>query len=274
MSFGFEHNLNRRGLTEIQNQMFSGMGGMTVLLINTNSITSLPSNAFSGLTQLTKIDANLNQIEELVDGLFSSNPRLHTIAFYSNRLKIIGYYVFEGLPLLHHVELRLNICIDSLYEAGEGPNRLRHDTRMYCKKPIPTTTTQSPSEIQRFLNEEKFSNLEKTVAQLNYNLAASQDKHQNELNESKNKLINFKDEMERKFESANKQLSDKDILVKELKANQKKNRHELNRAKIDLDQLQDEYYDSILKSLDDNFKQELKFDALERKFNASNCSTI
>ena len=64
------------------------------------------------------------------------------------------------------------------------------------------------------------------------------------------------------------------IELSEVKILQQKSQSELNRAKIELDQLQDEYNDSILKNLDELFIKDMKFIALERQFNLSNCTTI
>lgn len=51
-----------------------------------------------------------------------------------------------------------------------------------------------------------------------------------------------------------------------LEANEQDNRNELNKAKNDLHNLQDELNESTLKCLNDQFTEEMKFIALERKF--------
>ena len=247
-------------LVEINAQNFKGMENLEQLSLNNNKLSSVPSNAFTFLTKLKTISLSQNQIEELPNDLFTLNINLEQIHLHSNNLKFVGSIVFEKLNQLNFVDILGNCCINKRYIRSTGIVQLKNDLKKQCLKPnqipaIPTTTTPNPMVPQ--LNEciEEKSNLEKEVIELTQNLTL-QNEYGNEMMKVKLELYN------------------KDILNKELKANQQRSLKMFYRAKIDLDKLQDEYYDSTLKCLNDHFNQEMKFIALERQFNSSKCTTI
>ena len=245
-------------LVEINAQKFIGMSDIEYLYLHGHKLSAIPLNAFTKLTKLKLIDLNKNQIEELPNGIFSNNLNLEQISLYQNKLKFLGSTLFDGLTKLNYVRLKENICINTDYSGLTSIIQLKYDINMKCNLPndmILYEVEKIHVEISELKTQQqeifKTNQQHEEMSKIMKKLMKAIEKEQTERveMEKEQKLSEAKTHQQNKLQEINSNL----II-------------ELNKAKRNFINLQDDFNDFILKSLDENFTEEMKFIALKRQF--------
>lgn len=98
----------------LPNDVFLDLFKLEILSLSGNFLKRLPPNAFINLHNLRYIDVSDNEISIFNDEILSSNLELEEILFDHNRIKSIKAN-FERFKNIGFIDLRGNLCIDTLY---------------------------------------------------------------------------------------------------------------------------------------------------------------
>ena len=219
-------------LVEIKAINFNGMEDLKEIHVVDCGLRSLPQNVFSKLTKLNIISMNSNQIQELPSDLFINNYNLQEIHFHQNRIQYIGANLFNRLPNLNIVQLMENTCVNKFYELSAAINELKNTDFSNCKKPIELIISDLRKEYSEEINELKKNKL----------LAEQQNQAENnKLLEVQGQLTAAKADQEKdrtELNETKKSLEEVQGQLAAAKADQEKDQTELNETKKSLVEVQ------------------------------------
>lgn len=98
----------------LPNDTFLDLFSLEILSLGGNFLRKLPSNAFSSLLNLRFLDVSDNELTLFDDEIFSTNIELEEILLNHNRIRAINSN-FEKFKNIGFIDLRGNVCIDTLY---------------------------------------------------------------------------------------------------------------------------------------------------------------
>ena len=88
--------------------VFSGLGNLLELDLESNQLSALPATVFSGLGNLGWLNLAGNRLTALPTGVFSGLENLSTLVLSVNALSALPATVFSGLGNLESLDLREN----------------------------------------------------------------------------------------------------------------------------------------------------------------------
>lgn len=114
---------------------FSRLDKLVFLDISHNQLRTLHGTLFRHLTKLLHLKINNNKLTQIPDNIFRHNRDLMWIYLGSNSIDQISIKSFEHFEKRHDedegkyvmLDLKENICVDTIYDVSEMFQQLRHD---------------------------------------------------------------------------------------------------------------------------------------------------
>ncbi|XP_050967675.1 LOW QUALITY PROTEIN: leucine-rich repeat-containing protein 15 [Labeo rohita] len=95
-------------LTHLEENVFSNLTEIRLLVLSRNRIQHISPGAFSGLMKLEEISLHTNRLTTVEAGIFKGLPKLVNISIENNQIQHIPLKLLDGLPHLHLLELQNN----------------------------------------------------------------------------------------------------------------------------------------------------------------------
>ncbi|XP_068734859.1 leucine-rich repeat-containing protein 15-like [Montipora capricornis] len=92
--------LDKNKISQLAENVFSGLSGLRSLYLRENEITQLPESAFSGLTRLSSLYLDKNKISQLAENVFSGLSGLRLLYLRENEITQLPESAFSGLTRL------------------------------------------------------------------------------------------------------------------------------------------------------------------------------
>jgi hypothetical protein len=108
--------LGSNALTELPEEVFSGLDELVFLHLNTNNLKKLPAGIFSGLSSIFMINLSTNKLTSLRKGTFTGLTSLTQLYLSENEIKGLSSATFTGLSNLKD----LNVSGNKLKNLTEG----------------------------------------------------------------------------------------------------------------------------------------------------------
>ena len=116
--------LDNQGITELHQDDFAGLTGLTELDLSSNALTELPTGLFDDLTALTVLDLSNNALVELPAKLFDDLTALTVLDLSNNALVELPAKLFDDLTALTYLYLEHNQLTELPAKLFDGPTEL------------------------------------------------------------------------------------------------------------------------------------------------------
>lgn len=122
-------NLSKNSLTILNDQTFSGLTNLNILLLNENHILNIQPNTFAHLLAIQQIDLSSNALQTLSGNMFGTNQQLplQKLSFQMNGIENVQPQTFDYVPHIGFLSLahnRISRLDDNLFEPLNNLRKL------------------------------------------------------------------------------------------------------------------------------------------------------
>ncbi|KAG7488175.1 hypothetical protein MATL_G00031620 [Megalops atlanticus] len=95
-------------LTHLEDNVFTNLTHLQLLVLSRNRISSISAGAFSGMTELGEVSLHTNRLTSFEEGTFTGLSKLVNISLQNNQIRSLPGKLFHGLPALRKLDLHNN----------------------------------------------------------------------------------------------------------------------------------------------------------------------